>query len=69
MHSRCENPDYGKLHVGLFIAAMEDAMDRALQLSEEVKKREGAGNTASASGSRHGRNAPDSGNGDLFSTW
>lgn len=38
-------------------------------LSEEVKKREGAGNTASASGSRHGRNAPDSGNGDLFSTW
>lgn len=31
MHSRCENPDYGKLHVGLFIAAMEDATERGGQ--------------------------------------
>jgi hypothetical protein len=31
----CQNPGYGKLHIGFYIAALNDAIDRALQLSSE----------------------------------
>ncbi|KAF8625476.1 hypothetical protein AX15_005361 [Amanita polypyramis BW_CC] len=32
--SSCSDPGYGKLHVGIYIAAIQDAMDRRQQRSE-----------------------------------
>lgn len=32
--SKCQNPSYGKLHVGLYIAAIRDSIDRSAQSSE-----------------------------------
>lgn len=34
---RCKDPPYGKLHIGLYMAAFEDAVDRAAQQREAGK--------------------------------
>jgi hypothetical protein len=57
----CQNPAYGKLHIGAYIAAVNDAIDRALQLCSEDEDDHQAPGKAPASGSSdlsHGRDAP-----------
>src|SRR6266550_3713517 len=33
--SKCKNPGYGKLHVGIYVAAIQDMMDRRRQQLSE----------------------------------
>lgn len=44
--SECSNPGYGKLHVGIYIAAIQDAMDRWQQKVSESKHRGDGGETS-----------------------
>jgi hypothetical protein len=41
----CKDPGYGKLHVGLYIADLEDVIDCAMQMKEEDKPRGRADNS------------------------
>jgi len=34
----CKNPAYGELHIGLYIAAVQDAINRAKQIVEEEER-------------------------------
>jgi hypothetical protein len=38
----CQNPGYGKLQVGVYIASLNDAIDRALQLSDKDESHDNA---------------------------
>jgi hypothetical protein len=58
----CRNPAYGKLHIGAYIAALNDAIDRALQLCNQDEKDNKGPGEAPALGTSdlsHGGNATD----------
>jgi hypothetical protein len=46
----CREPSYGKLHVGLYIAAVMDTIDREKQVSDAQPRRDGDGPSGSAGG-------------------
>src|SRR6266550_8198125 len=45
--SKCSNPGYGKLHVGIYVAAIQDMMDRWRQKSSKSKLPGDGGNLTS----------------------
>ncbi|KAF8351680.1 hypothetical protein F5887DRAFT_1069354 [Amanita rubescens] len=45
--SRCKNPGYGKLHIGIYVAAVQDIMDRWRQKLSESKLPGDSGNLTS----------------------
>jgi hypothetical protein len=72
--STCKDPSYGKLHVGIGVAAIQDAMDRAKQLSNDdedpadgsdesmaTDDRDEAGSRGGRGGNRGGRGGNDRG--------
>jgi hypothetical protein len=51
----CQDPGYGKLHIGLYIAALEDAENRVLLLCEQEEKHKGPGQATGGSRPEHDR--------------
>jgi hypothetical protein len=59
----CQAPSYGKLHVGIYIAAIRDAMDRERQM-KDIRARGGGYESSSSGGDKqdgHSSCGPDSG--------
>jgi hypothetical protein len=55
----CQDPGYGKLHVGLYIAALNDAEDRVQLLYKEEEKQKGLRPATGGSGPGHDTNVHD----------